>query len=185
MELGPLMKRIRQSRNITLKEIAWRTGLTASLISQIENGKTMPSLGSLRAILAHLDTNLSDFFCQVERKDLLLQRAAETETRDDLVPGVALTLYASKLERNAFISYGVRIEPAASFDLSCHPPDTNGERFILVEQGPLEVQVRDETMLLQAGDSLNFKSTLPCRIGNPDPRNAARFFLNGTPPVFV
>lgn len=185
MELGPLMKQIRQSRKITLKALAGRTGLTASLISQVENGKTLPSLGSLRAILGVLETALSDFFRQVERKDHILVRSGEIETRADLVPGLTLALYASKLERNALLSYGVRIDPGAEVDLATPPADSNGERFILVEKGTLAVRLRDEEHRLGAGDSLNFKSSLACRILNPDARRPARFFLNGQPPIFA
>lgn len=185
MELGPLIKQIRQSRKITLKQLAGRTGLTASLISQVENGKTLPSLGSLRAILGTLETTLSEFFHSVEQKDRTLVRDGDAEARTDLVPGLTLTLYASKLERNALISYGVAIDPGVAFDLVTLPAEANGERFILVEKGKLTILVRDEEHLLEAGDSLNFKACLACRIGNPDPRRPGRFFLNGQPPIIA
>ena len=48
--LGKKLRHYRTKKDITLKELAGQIGVTPSLLSQIENGKAAPSLGTLKAI---------------------------------------------------------------------------------------------------------------------------------------
>jgi len=59
---GTLIREKRRSNSITLTDLAKKTGLSISFISQVETGATNPSINSLRKIALALDTPLSVFF---------------------------------------------------------------------------------------------------------------------------
>lgn len=49
----------RTNRNLTLKELAEKTGISKTTLNTIENGKTSPTLRQLEAIAIALDTTIS------------------------------------------------------------------------------------------------------------------------------
>ena len=55
--LGDRIKKVRTDRDMTIKELADRSGVTPGLISQIENGQTMPHLDTLERIAGSLNTS--------------------------------------------------------------------------------------------------------------------------------
>jgi len=60
--IGKRIKEIRKNNGHTISEIATRTGVTAGLISRVENGRTIPSLPVLLKIISSLDVEVIDFF---------------------------------------------------------------------------------------------------------------------------
>ena len=60
--LGTRIKKIRKERKMTLQALADRTGLTAGLLSKIENFRTIPSLPVLVGIAAALQIDLAALF---------------------------------------------------------------------------------------------------------------------------
>lgn len=183
MNLGYLLKKIRTEKSLTLNEVADRIKLTPSLLSQIENGKTQPSLSSLEAILKYYRVNLSDFFRQVEQRDVILQRRGDVESYQ-WQDGVELALLASKLENNQLESYEAELQPGKVISVPDLSSDINGERFVIVYEGEITVKLPPSTLQMGKGDSLNFKSYLSCEITNTSEHDTARIFINGLPPIF-
>lgn len=181
MNLGSQLKKIRTDRGLTLAEVAEAVDLTASSLSQIENGKITPSINTLEAILCHYRVPMSEFFRQMEKTDLVVSRSGEQETIDDR-SGVLITLLASKLVNNALESYSAELAPECSIELKELPGYLNGERFIMVHAGEINVSTPAGSLVLQKGDSANFKSYLPCVLTNRTSSKAV-IFINGTPPV--
>jgi len=184
MNIGPYLKNIRLAKNYTLSDVAVKTGMSASLLSQIENGKSSPSLQSLEGLLRFYAVNFSDFFRQVEQKRFILVRKEERETLTDAASGFTLTLLASKLQNNALESFLVELDPGAVIAAAKIGEEINGERIILVTEGSIEAALDGETHTLSEGDSINFKSYVSCSIKNRG-AGASRFFISGIPPVFL
>ncbi len=61
MSLGAKIREVRQKAKLTLNDLASKTGLTASYISQVERGLIDPSISSLRRISAVLEVPLYVF----------------------------------------------------------------------------------------------------------------------------
>jgi transcriptional regulator with XRE-family HTH domain len=61
-ELGPRIRRRREMRDISLRELARRLGLSASAISQIELGKSQPTVDTLLAVASELEISLDELF---------------------------------------------------------------------------------------------------------------------------
>ncbi len=56
--LGPRLRLVRESRGVSARELARRVGCSASLVSQVERGLSMPSVGVLYAVASELDCSL-------------------------------------------------------------------------------------------------------------------------------
>jgi mannose-6-phosphate isomerase-like protein (cupin superfamily)/DNA-binding XRE family transcriptional regulator len=56
--LGPRLRLAREQRQVSVRELARRIGCSASLISQIERGVSVPSVGVLYSLATELDTSL-------------------------------------------------------------------------------------------------------------------------------
>jgi transcriptional regulator with XRE-family HTH domain len=181
MNLGNFLKKIRVEKGQTLAEVAKAVNLTASSMSQIENGKISPSIITLEAILRFYQMPMSDFFKQMEQPDIIVVRKNETDTIKTQ-RGILITLLASKLQNNAQESYDIELQPELSITLKDLPPDLNGERFIIVRDGDIQVSMPKNSYRLQKGDSINFKSYYPCIVKN-NAKKSSKFFICGMPPV--
>jgi transcriptional regulator with XRE-family HTH domain len=186
MNIGFFLKKIRKEKHFTLNEVAKSTNLTASLLSQIENDKTSPSLNSLEVLLKYYKVNISDFFKQVEQKSHIFIKAAEKETLVNTSAGVKLSLLASKLENNVLESFSVYLSPASSITAARLKPDISGERFFYMISGSAVVKLNeDNEYRMSPGDSLNFKSYVACVIKNDSQSEDCEFLLIGNPPIFI
>lgn len=184
MELGASLKKIRLHKEYTITEVAQRIDISASLLSQIENGKITPSLQTLEELLRFYAVNFSDFFRQVEQKKYIYVREAEAETLEHREHGIKLTLLASKLQNNALESFIVELHRGASLDLARLDENTNSERIIYGMAGTVKAALDDEFFTIRKGDSINFKSYVMCKITNTA-QNDAKILVSGMPPLVL
>jgi len=184
MNIGFFLKKIRTEKGLTLKDVSREINLTTSLISQIENEKTSPSLSSLEAILNYYSVNISDFFRQVEEKEIIFMPNSEIETLEIGSTGIKLTLLASKLESSSLEAYIVEMRPKSTITVETTEIDPDGERMIYIMSGEAEVKVEEALYLMKNGDSINFKSFLKCNVENKKADETCRFIIEGTPHLF-
>jgi DNA-binding XRE family transcriptional regulator/mannose-6-phosphate isomerase-like protein (cupin superfamily) len=74
-ELGPRLRRVRESRGLSARELARRISCSPSLISQIERGVSAPSVGMLYALASELRTSLDFLFGVALPGDAMLMTA--------------------------------------------------------------------------------------------------------------
>ncbi len=185
MDIGLFLKQIRLDKKYTLSYVASKVNITASLLSQIENGKITPSLKSLEDLLRFYAVNLSDFFRQVEQKRYILVRNNETETIRDEEHHYTLTLLASKLQNNALESFLVKMNADADVEIATTGEEINGERIIYILNGKAGITIDDSnSFVLTHGDSLNFKSYVSCKIKTQSNEESI-FLISGVPPIFL
>ena len=182
MNIGRLLKKIRTEKGFSLSTVAEAVNLTPSSLSQIENSKISPSISSLSDVLKFYRVPMSEFFKQIEHKDLLIVKSADIESLKTSNMGVSINLLASKLEKNVLESYSVSFTPGSSLEIKKLPDELNGERFIYVLKGSIEICINDKTYILKEKDSLNYKSYYKCMINNIDTVES-EIFINGLPPV--
>ncbi|MEA2245943.1 MAG: hypothetical protein QOH46_472 [Solirubrobacteraceae bacterium] len=166
----------RERRQMSLRELARRLGVSPSAISQIETGRARPSVATLWAIVTELGMSLDDLFA--EEQDGAVPRVPETAPARS-VPVVG------EAEREAIrLATGVRwerltAEPDPDVDFifvtyevggSSSPEDAlvrhAGREYGLVLAGALEITVGFERNVLGPGDSISFQSTTPHRLRN-------------------
>ncbi len=183
-KIGASLKKIRNEKRLTLKQVAENVKLSESLLSQIENNKLSPSLQSLQDILAFYAVNLSDFFKQVEQKLVLIQKNEDRQSIVNNDAGWTLTLLASKLEHNTIETYEAEFNPGAKLSLSALKEQQNGERFILIMQGEFSVKVNDVEYILSEGESINTKAHVQLSVCNISEAHG-KLLLTGHPPLVM
>jgi transcriptional regulator with XRE-family HTH domain len=156
-ELGRSLRAARLERGLSTRALAAAIGVTSGFVSQVENGRVMPSVATLVAIAGHLGVRVGDLFDATPVAHGLLRREdrktyeANAGVRDEVVS-------VDPTERlEVVVGY---IEPGAGSgeELFTHSADTE---CVLVIHGTLDVFLDQETYSLRDGDALTFSGDVP------------------------
>ena len=163
--IGSKIKGIRESKNLSLEEIAESSGLSIEQITSIENDQNLPSLGPLIKIARALGVRLGTFLDDSDALGPVVCRAADRE-RDSSISFSNGSVDARKhMEYHPLAQQkaGRHMEPFVidinssdqlDYQLSAH----EGEEFIYVMQGEIEIVYGKETYALKEGDSIFYDS---------------------------
>jgi transcriptional regulator with XRE-family HTH domain len=180
LQLGPRIRALRQARNVTLRELASRAGVTESFLSQVEREVTTPSIASVQRIARALDLSIAELFVEEAPRGRVVRRAAR---RRIAYPGLGAV--------DEFVTPGMNgrlqvilstIEPGGGTGDEPYSHDSD-EEVVVVLEGSLELWVADEHHVLEEGDSVTYSSRLPHRNVNPGDRPAVVLFCV-TPPSY-
>jgi len=178
--IGARVRANRTLRNLTLRELARRVGVSPSLISQIETGRSQPSVGTLYAIATELEVSVDDLLfddddarpqrrpgtaaARGESSAGPVQRAHDRRAilLDSGVRWERLTTQHDDEVEFLDVVYDVGGASSAAESLTRHA----GREYGLVLSGRLAVTLVFEQYLLEAGDSISFASTTPHRLAN-------------------
>jgi transcriptional regulator with XRE-family HTH domain len=180
--IGSRLRANRTMRHLTLRELARRVGVSPSLISQIETGRSQPSVGTLYAIATELEVSVDDLL--FDGDDTRSDRRPGSAARDDQGPSSAGPVQRSHNRRAISLDSGVRWErlttqhdddvefldvvydvggaSSAAESLTRHA----GREYGIVLSGRLGVTLVFEEHVLEPGDSISFASTTPHRLAN-------------------
>lgn len=163
-EIGAKLRRLRLRKKLGLVELGRHTGLSASLLSQIENGKLVPTLPTLARIAMVFDVGLDYFFSDRRRRGVFsVVRAAERmrfpDRPDSPNPAYWFEVLAFSAQEKSMQAYLAEFEPRRPQEVSDHLHD--GAEFILVLEGELAVRYDDEETVLKEGDSVYFDASHP------------------------
>jgi transcriptional regulator with XRE-family HTH domain len=165
VEVGRRIKRYRQKYNLTLKEIEARVNVSATHVSEIERGKTSPTIGALSRIAKAFDMEPAEFLITEDLPSVALTRNDDrVRIRYEHTKMVANPL-TGPVEGQSVSAAIVEWEPETS-DADFPARSHAGEEFILVLEGAVEVTVKGRTILMREGDSLHFRADLPHRVVN-------------------
>ncbi|MEI6949208.1 XRE family transcriptional regulator [Paraflavisolibacter sp. H34] len=154
LNIGERIKILRINQKRTLQEIADASELSKSMISKIENNKTVPSVAALVKISKALGTNISSLLEQEGRLNTIMTTAQKAKENLILTDkGYAIYPFASeyhekKMQPFLFVAKKDEVVP--------HGLSHEGEEFIHVISGEMTVQVGEVAYLLKSGDSIYF-----------------------------
>jgi transcriptional regulator with XRE-family HTH domain len=187
LSIGEKLKTLRESKGKSLEELAGEVKLAAVVISQIERGVTTPPVGTLIKLASALGANVGYFFEEEHgTPQVEVVRAGERKRiRRKLTHRQSPLSYA--YESLAFRKSNKRMEPfLVEFDIEIEeevpPLKHEGEEFIFVLEGEVEVRLGGEVILLGEGDSLYFESEVPHSFvgrGHKKPRALAVLSVGG------
>lgn len=176
--IGDRLRAARLDRGLSLRELARRTGVSASYASAIERGRARPSIAALQKLTAGVELTVAGLVPPAVPACALV-KVGDARLLDIGVPGVRienLAPAASTLEPQLFT-----VDPGAG---SGGTYKHEGEEFVHVLEGTLEVWLDGtEHYRVQPGDSLCFSSQRDHRWRNPGRRPARVIWIN-TPPTF-
>ncbi len=159
LDLGGKIRELRQKRGMTLKDISERTGFSTALLSQIENNIVSPPISTLWKIAQALDVKLTYFFqtTPLEQQDYFVVRKGQ---------GKPVFRQESRFAINYFsLGYGKEGRKMDPFliefsgkEEEMEPLGHEGEEFIYVLKGKLELTYGDKVIILEEGDSIYYDS---------------------------
>ena len=151
-------------KKIGLVDLGKHTGLSASMLSQLENGKLVPTLPTLARIAMVFDVGLDHFFADRKRRALFsVIRAGERmrfpDRADSPNPAWFFECLAFSTQEKSLQAYLTTFEPREPEAVADHVHE--GAEFIFVLEGELGVHYSDEETTLNAGDSVYFDASHP------------------------
>ncbi len=163
-DLGRKLKQLRMRKKIGLVDLGKHTGLSASMLSQLENGKLIPTLPTLARIAMVFDVGLDHFFADRKRRSLFsVVRAAERmrfpDRADSPDPAWFFECLAFSTQEKSLQAYLTEFEPRLPEAVTDHVHE--GAEFIFVLQGELGIHFADEETILNTGDSVYFDASQP------------------------
>ncbi|MDP6419026.1 MAG: cupin domain-containing protein [Candidatus Krumholzibacteria bacterium] len=163
-EIGERLKRFRLSKKLTLKNIEASSGVSATHISEIERGKSSPTVGALDRIARAMGSEPSYFVEVDELPSSILLKADNRRRFRFLEPPVEIESLSGSIphSRISFMKMTWEKGAVATGEVNRH----EGEEFILLLKGILEVNVDNERQVLKEGDSLHYHASSPHRIEN-------------------
>lgn len=204
--VGVRIKEKRQEEGFSIRELARRTNLTASFISQVENGKANVSLDSLRRITEALGVQILYFLSEISpqaESEIEGQPPAPTEkiTREHELfdrsspliksalraklyfpdSGITYELLTNRLDHKmeAFIG---QIAPGAGNVAGKLSVST--EEFIFCMSGSLKVGIKEKYYILEAGDSIYVNGNSLTCLANGSDSEFTEWLSVITPPAF-
>jgi len=163
--VGSKIKGIRESKNISIEEVAERSGLSVEQIASIETDQTLPSLGPLIKIARALGVRLGTFMDDNDAIGPVVCRAADRERDRSISFSNGATDSRKHMEYHPLAQQkaGRHMEP---FIIDIHPTEENnfqlsaheGEEFIYVMEGEIELEYGKEVYHLHEGDSIYYDS---------------------------
>ena len=161
--LGDRIRRVRQDRGLTVKDLSTRTGIDTADLERIESGNTIPALGQLVRLGRALDMKMGYFISPgvdqlmtVVRKNARkpISRFGETKSMEH---GYFYECLAPEKADRVMEPFIVTLVPTATEEFSTHA----GQELLYVLEGEMKVQVVDRVEFLKPGDAVYYDSDQP------------------------
>ena len=152
------VKKIREQKKLTLDAAAELTGVSRSMLAQIEKGDVNPTISVVWKIANGYKVSFTSL---IEKKDneICVIRQADTQPlRENDEKYLNYPVFPFD-EKKLFETYRIIIEPSGELTAQAH---LNGaEEYFTVFAGEVEIVVADESYFLSRGDSIRFFANVP------------------------
>jgi len=183
--LGVRLKQARQKSGLSLREVARQLRVSPSFVSQMENGKSTPSVATLYSLAQLLDVSVDELFNGAPRPTLDVPdhtwwpgpvgRVSVTRPgrrkRLEMDTGVIWEQLATNTGADADFMR-IFYPPHSSSTNDRRMLQHNGSEFGYLLEGELEVTVGFDVIHLRAGDAIGFESSTPHLLTNKSDKTA-------------
>jgi len=175
IHIGPRVRALREAMDLSLRDLAERSGVSAPMLSQVERGETSPTLQIASRIAAGLELRLSQLLRLDESGTVTIVRGNERRRGGAPDRGHAFEVLTAPLPgQRAELSRHTLTAGARTGGAGDPPMHEPGSREIaLVESGSVVLDIDGERHDLVAGDCVTFDADLPHHFENPGPDDAA------------
>ncbi len=152
------LRRIREDKKLSLDKVAKMTGVSKSMLGQIERGESNPTITTVWKIANGLKVSFTSLLNQHQSDTVIV-------TKDDVEPLIAdngrykLYPFFPYEDGRRFEMYKVEIEKGGY--LSAEPHGQETYEFITVFHGEITIRVADEEYTVKQGDSIRFRADKP------------------------
>ena len=164
VNVGARVRDVRERRGLSLRDIVQRTGIEEDTLEAIEDGRIAPPLGTIIKLAKALEMKMGYFISGEQNKPFTIVRHNDRRvvSRHDSQKGEQ---YGYEFESLAPHKRDRHMEP---FLVTLDPAETeeersthDGQEFIFVLQGRMEVRLGEEIHILEPGDAIYYDSTVP------------------------
>jgi transcriptional regulator with XRE-family HTH domain len=163
MSLGQKIRETRLGRGLSLRKLAKLVEVSPSFISQVEQDKASPSIESLQKIGKILEVSSSFLLQEIESVEPVVIR--QKSGKPKMISGVNLKPLAPSAKKNLLEPYLMVLQPGSTSQL-IEDQKNNGEEFILLLSGSMELTLAGKKYLLKEGDNIYFNSTVSHQFKN-------------------
>lgn len=156
--IGNKLKDIRNKRNLSLDEVTKLTGVSKAMLGQIERGQSNPTVSTLWKIATGLKVSFSLF---IEEKQDDLKVIDQSDISPIIEDNNRMKLYPIfPFDANkGFEIFTIELEPGCNHISTPH--NDGVEEYIIVTEGEIEINIKDERFILQKGSSIRFMANSP------------------------
>ena len=178
-EIGTRLRAAREEKGLSLRALAAEIGVSPSLLSQVETGKTKPSVSTLYALVSKLDISTDMLLGREEPAPRTGESPPAAPPAEPLMPGETLRFQPEadaptlemdngvKWERLAMLkgtdmeALRVTYSPGGASSIEGHLMRHFGIEHVYLISGELTLKIDFETHLIKGGDSIVFDSRRP------------------------
>ena len=165
--IGRRVLELRHAHGYSLRDLARRSELSASFLSQVERGRGEPSISALKRIASALEVELLYFFGSDTGSHSKMVTRAGTGQRLPAMKGVEFRLLTNGPDNRLEPIYG-RYEPSGETgdEPMVHNTAPGAVEWGMILSGRFKVWVGGDVFILNPGDAIFFESSIPHRIQN-------------------
>lgn len=157
------LKKIRTARKMSLDELSEQTGVSKSMLGQIERGESNPTLGTMGKIVSGLRVEFDDLIQEPRLSAYEVDHTRLVPSKE--VPGqYSVYNYFPFEKRRNFEIYVIEIEPGGVYYSGPHGEKTT--EYIIVIEGTLKLKVGEADYTVLSQDALLFESDIEHRYIN-------------------
>jgi transcriptional regulator with XRE-family HTH domain len=174
---GARVKSLRAERGWSLEQLATASGVSRSMLSQIEREQANPTLAVTLRIAQAFGMNLGDLLEMPGATSAVSVIRAEDHAfhyRSDKLCRIR-TLSPLKLEKDVEF-YEVQLQPSGALRSAAHFEGTR--EFLTVQKGQVRVESADDNEILNPGDSASYRADVPHAIVNTGKGEAVIFLVD-------
>src|SRR6218665_3284311 len=160
LEISKRIKQYRTEKSYTVQELADLSAISKGMISQIENGRSIPSLTVLLSVVSALQINLSEFFKDISQEEemILIKRKGDyDEFKKEGSSGFSYERFLTRSIKNSTVDIVfLTLEPNSFRD----QVSTDAFEYKYILSGEVDYLIAGEAYTLKEGDSLFFDGRL-------------------------
>jgi transcriptional regulator with XRE-family HTH domain len=162
-DVGKKIKKIRAQKRLTLRDVATKAGVSATLISDIERGKTSPTIKSLSKISTALDEKIVYFIEDEKNREISLTKKNERATFLNETGDRRLEIISSGISNSKLFMVEVTYLPGGEESKS---QTFTGEKCGVVLEGAINVTLDGDRHYLDTCDTIHFDAEIEHSIKN-------------------
>lgn len=159
--LGKRLRNLRHNKSMTLKQVADKTDLSTSFLSQVEHSKSSITIESLMRLSEAFEVDPSFFFSNTEKhaaEKKIAVNKHDSISEEPIVSNFTYKDLSGRFPEQTFLPTLVTLQ---SRKKGVQPLSHSGQEFIYVLQGTLTIIFDHDEITLKKGESIHMKSTIP------------------------
>jgi len=183
-KFGEKIRQVRERKGFTLKEVAQKTGVSESMVSQIERNKVSPAIDTLLNLADVLAIDIEYLFSDYKKeKTVNLVRLAERKKiiQKDVVYEQLSKTIGIKEEHSLEAFY---MEVKAGAEKGSHEYGHVGRELGIIIEGQGAFQIGNQSYEVAAGDSISFASDVPHVLTNTGKKTLKAYWVVTPPHMF-